>query len=328
VAVTTIALGATLAAASAAWRAIPWTRTHAELRATKEPLPPHERVAGVWWSDEGWAIAAGPKGEVLLREAEPRETEASSWRVLPPVTSSDLDVVAGGEFHGKAHALVAGDGVLLDCTPSGCAALATGVHPRAIAVASDEALVVADEGAARVVVWFSGPPYSFPSEPAARLVAHRITDLPVTSDLRAVDLSCTADGPGRDTCHATLIGAEGVRIHGVRTGTCDDGRTSSGHRINSCNWTWQVRHEPEATPPEPPVGAWSPVTVMSTKLTARREERERARLWFGPSPTADIDGTVLPLRVERRFVAAATQYGGLGAATLLLDDAGDVYLAR
>jgi hypothetical protein len=326
VAVTTIAVGATLAAASAIWRAIPWTRTHAELRALKEPLPPHERVAAVWWSDEGWAIAAGPKGQVLLREAAPPETDASSWRALPPVTSSDLDVVAGGEFHGETHALVAGDGALLDCTPSGCVALATGVRPRAIAVASDEALVIGDDGAARVVMWFSGPPYSLPSEPAKRLVARRIADLPVTSDLRAVDLRCTAEGGGYP-CQATLIGAEGVRVHGARTGYCDDGTTSSGHR-KACDWTWQVGHEPEATPAERPLSAWSPVAVVSTKLTARREERERARLSFGPSPTADIDGMVLPLRIERRFVAATTPYGGLGAATLFVDDAGEVYLAR
>ena len=322
------ALVAATVVGAATWRAIPWTKTHAELRASMEPLPAHERVRAVWWSDAGWAIAAGAKGQVLVRDAEPPGTDASSWRVLPPVTSADLAVVAGGKLRGETHALVAGDGALLDCTPSGCAALATGSRLRAIAVGPDEALVVGDDGAAfRVVPWFADRVFPFSLDPRELLRADRIADLPVTSDLRAVDFRCTADASDPDRCDATLTGADGVQILGVRTGICDDGRSFSGYR-HACAWTWRLGERAEATKAEPPERAWSPVTVVSEKLTATREERERARLTFGPSPVAEIDGTVLPLRVERRFVAGATPYGGLGAATLLLDEAGEVYLAR
>jgi hypothetical protein len=291
--VATVALGAAFAAASAIWRAIPWTRTHAELHAAKEPLPPHEHVAAVWWSDEGWAIAAGAKGQVLVREAPPSGVDASSWRALPSATRSDLAVIAGGKLHRTAHALIAGD----------------------------------DGAAFRVEPWFAHVPYPLPPEPASQLRANRIADLPVTTDLRAVAFSCSNDEPYAYTCYAVLTGPNGVQVNGVRTGFCDDGQTASGSR-HRCDWAWRIGHE--ASPPlaEAPLRAWSPVAVVSTKLTATHEERERARLSFGPGPLAEIDGLVLPLHVERRFVAAATPYGGLGAAALFVDDAGDVYLAR
>jgi hypothetical protein len=325
--VTASVLAATVAAAAATWRAIPWRATHAVLRTTKEELPAHGRMASVWWSDEGWAVAVGAEGEVLVRDEGPPVTTSTDWRALPRVTRGDLSVVAGDRLGDWEHALAAGDGALLDCTPAACWLLAHEGHLRAIATGGGEALVLGDGGVVyRVVPWFTDRSVPFPEHVGSWLRADRIADLDVVTDFRAVDLACTTDD-GLDRCDATLTGADGVRVHGVRTGTCDNGTRPSGSQMYSCRWEWRLGERGPA-PVTSPLRVWSPVVVVRTKLTATREERDREAVILGPSPALEAHGSLLPLRVERRFVSASMQYGDLGEATLLVDEGGDVFIAR
>lgn len=331
------------AGASWTWRALPWKTTHAELRASKEPLPPHERIAAVWWSDAGWAIAVGAKGQVLRRDASAPGTDESRWSASPSVTSSDLVAVAGGRiFWGREYAIVVGDGAILECTEASCGTvlahdfvhgqftltpLLPKGHLRAVAVGDGEALVVGDEGTVlRIVPWFTDLNVPLPTYGGVPLRVDPIGDVGVVADFRAVDLAC-ADDP-QDRCEAVITATDGTVVRGVRTGRCDDGSRMSGSQGSRCTWTWTREQAPAPHPVDRTPRAWTPVVLVSSKLMATREQRDRALVTLGEHPVADVDGVTLPLHVDRRFVAAFTPYGGLGAASLLIDDEGDAYVAR
>jgi hypothetical protein len=314
-------------------RAVPW-KCHVELRATKEALPAHGPVASVWWSNSGWALAVGPAGEVLLRDdAHTEEAAAATWHALSTSTKADLRAVAGGSFwgdrgQGEEHAIVAGDGAILDCTDTRCIALALTGHHRAVACGGGEALVVGDEGSVvRVFPWFTDYTVPLPERAGRTLRVSTLPELGITGDLRAVDVACTGDD-SEPTCQATLSGVAGVLARGVRTGRCDDGTRLSGSQTHRCTWTWSRAPAPGDPPASRELTAWTPVDVVSTKLWWTRTERRRALVTFGDMPNASVDGATLPVASPHHFVGAATQYLGLGESTLWLDDSGDVYVAR
>ena len=213
-AITAALLTATTIAACVTWGMLPWKQHH-ELRTTNETSMPHERIASVWWSAEGWAIAVGARGQILLRDGSPNPAEPWSWRALPATTVGDLTSVAGGYLDSLAgageHAMVAGDGAILDCTRAGCVPLVAEGHHRAVAVSGGEALVVGDGGDVRWIV--EQDVNRRPGELAdagAKLRADRIADLGVTTDFRSVALECDADtdrtrtGRARSWCSALL----------------------------------------------------------------------------------------------------------------------------
>jgi hypothetical protein len=272
---------------------------------------------------------------VLLRDHDRAGAAPTTWHALSTSTTADLRAVDGGRFSmysgpsaSEEHAIVAGDGAILDCTDTRCVALPLTGHYRAVAFGVGEAIVVGDGGSVvRVVPWFSDQNAPLPERADQALRTFAVPDLGDAGDFRAIALKCDGD-ESEPTCEATLSGVGGVVARGVRTGRCDDGTRLSGSQNHWCTWTWS--HAPRAgdLPASCEPSAWTPVDVVSTKLWWTRIEHQRARVCIGGVPYASVDGASLPVLAEHRFVAAATQYQGLGEATLWLDDGGDVYLAR
>jgi hypothetical protein len=321
-----IACAALAGGAYASWRAIPWQRS-AELRATRERLPPHEPIASVWWSDDGWALAVGAKGQVLVRGAETDGT--APWTALDSHAEGDLVAVAGGRFEtgrwpGPAvFAIAVGDGSVLACTPDRCRRLSSGANHRAVAWAGGEAIVVGDGGSVvRVVSWYTSR--GVPLGDGSGVTTWPMEGLALTADLRTLRFSCDETA---ERCDATVASADGVVARGERTGACDDGQRVSGSMLHWCSWKWTVLPAPAPLPPEAGLRVWATIDVVSTKPLATTRDRSRGQVTFGVVPHAQVDGASLLLRTDRRFVAASTPFDGLGDETLLVDDAGDVYLA-
>ncbi len=324
------------AALFAAWHALPW-KVHAELRPAREALPPHERIAAVWWSDFGWALAAGAKGQVFVRADAGDRDAPARWSPLSTSTQADLVAVAGGRFNpaswpgGYEYAVVVGDGAVLSCTAASCDTLAAGAHTRAVAYGGGEALVVGDGGVLlRIVPWYTNR-HAYVGTGSglvawdARKYELEERGLHLTADLRGVDLSCDDSA---ERCEATLWSDEGIVARGVRTGRCDDGSRASGSVAHRCNWEWSLEPAPSAHPPDLELSAWTAVDLVSRKVLGSKREHTRALVTFGPSAHVRVDRALLPLESEHRFVAAFTPFQGLGDATILADEAGDVYVAR
>jgi hypothetical protein len=316
-------------AGAVVWASVPWTR-HVELWTTREALPPHGRVAAVYWSDEGWALAVGAKGQVFLREGDaPPDVARERWRALPTTTDADLTRVARAS-RGEApwvddHAIVVGVGAILECTRARCVVLERGGTHRALASGGGETLVVGDGGSVfRVVPYFTDLPIPLPHEEESPLRADAV-GVGATSDFRAVELECQDDEDA--SCTAVLHAEGGVVVRGTRKGRCDTGTRYSGSQNAWCRWTWTRDPSPAPLAPARELQAWAPVDVVDTKLGRTRSVHTRAVVTFGASPHAHVDGSPIALRTGVQFVAAAT-YLGIGEETLLVDDAGDVYLAR
>jgi hypothetical protein len=296
------------AAAGAGWNALPWKK-HCELHAVKEALPPHERIASVWWSNRGWAVSVGAKGQVLVRDGGPHDADPWTWRALPPAMRADLDIVSGGTFwqgpttwgqpESSEHAIVAGDGAILDCTPEACVPLATEGRHRAVAVAGGEALVVGDGGSLfRVVPSLMDEPRPWPYTGPV-LHADRVTDLGLATDFRTVEFACRDDvdsqGLAFPRCDAVVTGADGVVVRGVRMWACERPRRVSGCGGVPCTWTWTRDPVPAAPAGGTDLQAWSPIDVVSTKLHSTRVEHARALLTFGANPGRAHRRVVAPL---------------------------------
>jgi hypothetical protein len=334
------ALGASTllgAAAFVAWYALPW-KVHAELRPPREALPPHERIHAVWWSDWGWALAAGEKGQVFVRADDQGADAPARWSPLATSTHSDLLAVAGGPFDpgwwpgADEYAIVVGDGAVVACTPTSCETLADGIPARAVAYAGGEALFVGDGGTVGTVVpWYTnmnvymaqGSGVVAQDKTHFELRDQGIHDL--TDDFRAVDVSCD---DAAERCEASVWSAERLVLRGVRTGKCDNGTRGSGSVSFWCHWAWSLVPAPSARPPDSELSAWTTVDVVSTKVLGWKREHTRALVTFGSPTQARIGRELLPLESDRRFVAAYTPFKGLGDVTILADEAGDVYVAR
>jgi len=184
--------------------------------------------------------------------------------------------------------------------------------------------VVGDGGDVRWIVPLGrNGDFGPPAGASTRLRADRLTDLSSveslgTTDFRAVDLECDADEDAN--CTAVLTGADGVvvRGHHLRMSPYGDAQ-----------WFWARDPAPVPRPDGGALRASSPLHTVSTKIGAPpREQRTHAIVVFGAPP--HVDGSSVVVRADHHFVAASAmaQWPGSSHATLLVDEAGDIYLAR
>ena len=217
----TLAVGTILGVAMlGVWYALPW-KVHAELRPAHEALPSHERIHAVWWSDWGWALAAGEKGQVFVRAGRPQSR--GSRPVVPPSRSGPRRL--SWPSPAGDSTLDAGRGNTSTPSSWGTAPSSTARRPRAasstwtiaraVAYAGGEALVVGDGGLLeRVVPWYTNRNVPLGTgtglrawDERRRLEFEQPHSFDLTANLRAVDFTCDDDA---ERCEAALWSAQGV----------------------------------------------------------------------------------------------------------------------